>query len=230
MSPPDLTVPLGFGLVSSLHCTQMCGPIVLAYSMANRGSAVSHLCYNLGRIATYSLLGAAAGAAGGAVGLLGRLAGVERTATLVAGALMVVAAALMSGMLPKSGLIAIDRFGPSRFFSRITSTLMMSSRPASKLVLGLLMGFLPCGLLYAALLQAASTGNAAAGALAMACFGAGTALALLAIGVFSTAIGARLGRWTGVLTTLSVFLMGVLLLWRGILPPPPATPGCHGHS
>ena len=225
-----IAVPFGFGLVSSLHCTQMCGPIVLSYSLASRGSAWSHVLYNLGRLVTYAMLGAVAGAAGNAMGLLGRLAGIERTAMLVAGILMLAAGIVMSGIIPRSSLVGIDRLGVSRIFSSIIGKLMTSARPGSKFGLGLLMGFLPCGLLYAALLQAVASGEAVAGALTMAAFAAGTALALLAIGLFSTAIGARFGRWSGVLATASVFLMGAFLLWRGILAPPSGKPSCHAQS
>jgi uncharacterized protein len=230
MNPLDVTLPFGFGVVSSLHCTQMCGPIVLSYSMAGRGSALSHVYYNLGRIATYSLLGAIAGAAGSAVGLLGRLAGFERTAMLIAGGLMLLAGLVMSGWLPKSSLVRIERVGVSRIFSGVITKLMTSPKPQSKLGLGLLMGLLPCGLLYAALLKAVSTADPWAGAATMALFGAGTALSLLAIGLFSSAIGARLGRWSNVLATASVLLMGAFLLWKGIKTPPTMGPSCHGHS
>jgi hypothetical protein len=208
----------------------MCGPIVLSYSLAGRSGAVSHLLYNVGRLITYSALGAAAGAAGNAMGLLGRLAGYEQTAMLVAGGLLLLAGLLMCGLLPKSGLVSIERFPLSRIFSGFIGKLMMSPAPASKLGLGMLMGFLPCGLLYAALLKAVSTGEALAGAATMASFAAGTSLALLAIGLFSTAIGARLGRWTSTFATVSVFLMGGFLLWRGIMPPPSTGHSCHGHS
>jgi len=230
MTALDISVPFGFGLVSSLHCTQMCGPIVLTYSLASRGSAVSHLLYNAGRLATYTLLGAVAGAAGSVMGVLGQLAGLQRAALLVSGVLMLLAGIVMSGWLPKSGLIQIERLGVSRFFSRFISRLMMSPHPASKLGLGLLMGFLPCGLLYAALINAVSTGDALSGAVAMASFATGTSLALLGIGLFSTAIGARLGRWTTTFATVSVMLMGAFLVWRGMLPTPGPGVNCHGRS
>ena len=70
MTPLDLTLPLALGVVSCLHCAQMCGPIVLCVGRA----AADHLAYNAGRIFTYSALGALAGAAGQGVV---RLAGVE---------------------------------------------------------------------------------------------------------------------------------------------------------
>lgn len=228
MNALDLTLPLGLGVVSSLHCAQMCGPIVLSYSMAGRGSAAGHVCYNLGRIASYSLLGGLAGSLGSAMGLLGRFAGVQQTASIVAGCLMLLAAVFLSGAVPSQVLVQIDRVGFSRFFSRTIGRLMMSPSPWSKLVLGGIFGFLPCGLLYAALLKAVSTGTAAGGALSMMAFGAGTAGALLAIGLFSSVISLRLRRWSGPLTTASVAAMGLFLLWRGLMAKVPAMSCHHG--
>jgi len=83
MTAFDLSIPFGLGLMSSLHCAQMCGPIVLAYSLPLRGTRRSgvwaHLSYNSGRLITYGLMGALAGAVGG------RLAGFQRAATIAVG-------------------------------------------------------------------------------------------------------------------------------------------------
>ena len=196
MAGLDISLSFGLGVLSSLHCAQMCGPIVLSYSMAARGSSTGHLAYNGGRIVTYALLGAAAGAAGHALGRVGRLAGVEQTAAIVCGALLVIAGILMCGVVPRSELIRLDRIGVSSLFSRTVGRLMLASGAASKLLLGMLMGFLPCGLLYAALIKASSTGTAAAGAASMVAFGVGTSGTLLLLGLFSSVIGSRLGRWS----------------------------------
>jgi sulfite exporter TauE/SafE len=126
--------------------------------------------------------------------------------------------------------VRIERLGLSRIWPRFISKLMMSSTAQSKFGLGLLMGLLPCGLLYAALINAVSTGDALSGALAMASFATGTSLALLGIGLFSTAIGARLGRWATTFATVSVMLMGAFLVWRGITPTPGPGVNCHGSS
>ena len=66
MRPLELAAPFALGLVGSLHCLLMCGPLVLAYSMPMaglpmRGHAIAHAGYNLGRLATYAALGALAG-------------------------------------------------------------------------------------------------------------------------------------------------------------------------
>ncbi len=211
----ELSVPFGLGVVSSLHCAQMCGPIVLSYSMGGRGTAASHLCYNGGRLTTYALLGAVAGAAGQAMGLVGRLAGMQQTAAIVSGVLMIIAGIFMTGSVPTQRLVQLDRTGISKLFSRTIGRLMLAPGALSKLWLGLAMGFLPCGLLYAALLKAASTGSAVSGAASMVAFGAGTAGALLGLGLFSSVVGFRLGRWSNAIASASVVLMGVMLLWRG---------------
>jgi sulfite exporter TauE/SafE len=224
MNALDLTLPLGLGAVSSLHCAQMCGPIVLSYSMAGRGSPASHLCYNAGRIATYSLLGGMAGSLGGAVGLLG----IEQGASIAAGCLMLLAAVFLSGAVPSQALVQVDRIGFSRLFSKTVGKLMLSPSPLSKVLLGVIFGFLPCGLIYAALLKAVATGSIVGGALSMMAFGAGTAGALLGIGLFSSVISLRLRRWSGPLTTASVAAMGIFLLWRGLMVKAPAMSCHHG--
>ena len=73
--PLELGLMFALGLVGSLHCVQMCGPIVLAFSLPlNRPDALrANLGYNAGRILTYAFLGALAGSVGGGIGMLGRL-------------------------------------------------------------------------------------------------------------------------------------------------------------
>ncbi len=214
MTALDVSVPFALGIVSSLHCTQMCGPIVLAYSMPMRSRRpVAHVAYNAGRIATYSLLGAIAGALGGGVSLLGKMAGIERGAALIAGCAMIAAAFLLSGKLPAQALVRIGS-SPS-WIARTASGLLKSDDAMSKLLLGSVLGFMPCGLIYAALLKSVDSGSALAGAISMAAFGAGTSGALLAIGIFSSSITSRFGRHANAFATASVALLGVFLLARG---------------
>ncbi len=219
----DFTLVFGLGLVSSLHCLQMCGPIVLAYSMslANpRHMLAAHAAYNSGRILTYTLLGVIAGAAGSGIGMLGRTAGLAAGARIVSGAAMIVAGLLMVQTLPAKGLVRIGR--PS--FMQSVGRWIAAPRPAGKFTLGLTLGFLPCGLVYAALLKAMESGTALAGGLTMLAFGLGTAAALFGMGMVSSFAGARVGAWSNRLAAISVMLFGAILLWRGIL----ARPLCHG--
>ena len=149
---------------------------------------------------------------------IGRLAGIQQAASLDR---RMPHAARRSSFFPAQSpprsLVQIDRIGLSRLYSRTAGKLMLSPSPASKLVLGLALGFLPCGLLYAALLKAMATGSAIGGAVSMAAFGVGTAGTLLAIGLFSSTIKLRLGRWSGMLSAASVAAMGAFLIWRGFI-------------
>jgi sulfite exporter TauE/SafE len=228
MNAFDLSIPFGLGVVSSLHCVQMCGPIVMAWSLplhrAARPLAAAHVAYNTGRIVTYSLLGAAAGAVGGGLTSLGRLAGAEKIAAIVSGIAMIVAGLLISGWMPKKKFVQIGGEVPS-LLARAARSLFQTADARSKLLLGLVLGFLPCGLVYVALIKAIETGSALDGALTMAAFGAGTTFALLGVGLFSSAIAARLGRHAGTLAAVSALFVGAFLIWKGVTASP--APKCH---
>jgi len=229
----DLGIAFGFGLFGSIHCAQMCGPFVLSYSLATPGGptrlAWAHACYNLGRLLTYTLLGMVAGALGGAVASLGTLAGIEKGAMLVSGILMVVAGVVMLGAIPKSGLARIVGGSISSRMFQAAGKLLSSPEPASKFGLGLLLGFLPCGLLWAALLKAGGTGSPLAGGVTMLAFGIGTTGALVALGAFSSMIGTRFRRYGNVLAGAGILLVGALLIWRGIAAQP-LRMGGHSHD
>jgi uncharacterized protein len=219
--PLELGLVFLLGLVSSLHCVQMCGPIVLAFSLPlNRSQALrAHVQYNAGRILTYAFLGALAGAAGGALGMLGRLAGLASGARVFAGSAMILAGILMIGLLPSNGLITIQNRSVTKRFAQLAGRRLLA--PNGKFTLGLTLGFLPCGLVYAALLKAVDSGTALAGALTMLAFGLGTAVALLSLGAASSFV--RFPRWSNRLAAVSMLLAGALLVWRGLM-----FPVCHG--
>jgi uncharacterized protein len=128
MTTLEFSVVFTLGLVSGLHCLQMCGPIVLTYSMSvpKGGALRAHLSYNAGRIATYMALGTMAGALGAGFGVLGRMAGLATGARIVSGAAMIVAGILMIGLLPANGLVNIQRRGITARFSRTIGRLLMA--------------------------------------------------------------------------------------------------------
>jgi len=241
VTPLEFSVMFMLGLVSSLHCVQMCGPIVLAYSVAvsELGKSASsptarpllrnHLAYNAGRILTYSALGAIAGVAGGTLGLLGRLAGLTHLLAIVSGGLMIIAGISMLGVIPAS-LLGSRLFRiPSSFLRRV-GKLLSAPGSGNRFLLGLALGFLPCGLIYAALFKAMATGSPFAGAASMLAFGLGTAGSLVALGVFSSAIRMQFNRFGSQLAAAGITLMGVLLVWRGTMPGMLLTGGhMHGH-
>ena len=199
------------GLLSGLHCVQMCGPIVLVIGRSRK----AQLAYHCGRILTYSLLGALAGAAGGGLGVLGRMAGLAGGARIASGAAMILFGIAMLGLSRKPELINIRPVG---FFTRRIGRRLTA--PRGKFAVGLMLGFLPCGLIYAALLKAMDSATAVAGAATMLAFGLGTAVALLGLG-FAASFA---GPWINRLAPVTVMLAGAVLLWHAFA----ATPHCHG--
>jgi uncharacterized protein len=228
MSPLEFSAIFSVGLVSGMHCVGMCGPIVLSYSLGMRqGRLAAHAAYNGGRILTYMFLGALAGTAGHGLGLLGRMAGMASGARIAAGAAMIVAGALLvrtSSPLVRIQSGGIGGIGIIGRFSAAMGSLIRGPRASGKFALGLALGFLPCGLIYAALLKAIDSAGAVAGGLTMLAFGLGTAVALGAVGAASSFAGLRLGRWSNRLAAASVMAFGAILLWRGLA----AGPVCHG--
>jgi hypothetical protein len=203
MTPVELGFALTLGLVSGLHCIQMCGPIAMVV-----GPGRPLVLYNAGRILTYMLLGTIAGMAGRALMFFGS------AATIVSGGAMIVAGVLMLRFDPAKGLITIRKGGR---YSRLTGRLLRAGR--NKFLLGLALGFLPCGLVYAALLKAMHAAGPMAGAVTMLAFGAGTSVALFAVGYGA----AFCGRWMQRVGPAAVMIAGALMVWRGL-----TGPHCHG--
>jgi sulfite exporter TauE/SafE len=199
-----LPVALFFvGVAGSLvHCAGMCGPFALgqvmsdaerhpaaAYGEWRRLAGASLAPYHLGRLTTYTVLGAVAGTA------TALFTSTLRFAWLSA-ALFVVAAALI--LLQAVGLAAAASSPLAPLLTRSAGLLSSSHSPAARYALGVVLGFLPCGLLYGALAAAAGTASMAEGALAMAAFAMGTVPALIAIGWDGLILRRRLhdvARW-----------------------------------
>ena len=185
---------------SAVHCLPMCGPFVLGQvsdRMARLPAArMSEGCrlrqgllvpYHLGRLTTYAALGAAAAGFGAVLSALPWFAGLRLALLLVAAALFLTHA--LGRLAPSARGTA--RFG--RLLARATQRIDRR-RFAGTYLLGLMLGFLPCGFLYAALTAAAAAPSIATGALAMLAFGAGTVPLLAALGVAGRATGRTGGR------------------------------------
>ncbi len=170
------------GLLSAGHCFGMCGGIVGAFSVGGAGRLRGLFAYNAGRILTYTALGALAGALGAT--LAGFLPPeVARRGGRLLAALFLVGLGLYLAGRPQF-LQPIERLG-ARLWRRIeplSRKLLQARGPGHALALGLVWGFLPCGLVYSMLAMASLAGGAVDGALVMLSFGAGTLPALFAAG------------------------------------------------
>lgn len=189
---PDVSLIAAFlvGLLGSTHCLGMCGGIVSALTFGLRDDLRRSpvkllpylLTYNLGRIASYAIAGALVGALG--AGLFGLTPSpVARTlARLITGAFMIALGLYLAGWWP--GLQRLEQWG-SVLWSRIEPygrRLLPVDRPLKALGFGLVWGWLPCGMVYAALATALGAGGPLQGAAFMMAFGLGTLPMLLAIG------------------------------------------------
>ena len=173
-------------LLGSLHCVGMCGAFVAlacGSSANSRGAVTTQLAYHLGRLVSYTILGAAAGAAGGLINLTGTLAGIRPIAASLAGATM--AAFGIVTLLRLSGLRLANLRLPkswTTFVSRASRTALDRPPLVRAGLIGLFTTLLPCGWLYAFAITAAGTAHPLTGALIMASFWLGTVPALAALG------------------------------------------------
>lgn len=202
------------GLVGSLHCLGMCGPIVLVLpgSARERWSFLaSRLLYNLGRTITYAFMGAIIGLIGQSIAL----AGYQQWLGIAAGVLMILAV-----LLPSK---AMRRVLPSRYYDRTLEVLkarlgrlLGRSSQSSLFTIGLLNGFLPCGLVYMALAGSLTMGSAPGSALYMFLFGLGTLPVMFAASYASGLITGEVRRKITRVIPIGVVLLGLLFILRGL--------------
>lgn len=184
---PLVAAAFALGLASGVHCAGMCGGIVVAFSaqplLPRAALWRRQLALQLGRIGTYALLGAAAGATG-AVAAAAAFPAQQALFVLANLALVLIG-------LHLAGFAIGTSTNPGMALWRHVQPFAASLMRTSPFVAGMAWGWLPCGLVYAALALAMLAGGAAQGAAAMLGFGAGTLPWLLAAGVAA----ARLRRW-----------------------------------
>ena len=211
----DLIGFLTLGLLGGFgNCVGMCSPFVLfvsrRYAPLDGGRSAAFAAqgwYTAGRVVTYAVLGAIAGALGGVVELAGGLLGLQRAASLAAGGILVIwALVALSDLVPR-----LETGGS--LFTRVAGALK-GRVPGHPVATGLFLGLLPCGLVYSALIAAAARGGALDGAAALAMFGIGTAPALLGISV-ADALLARNRAFVNRLSQVFLLAMGIWFLWTG---------------
>jgi sulfite exporter TauE/SafE len=210
----DIITPLTIGLIGSLHCLGMCGPIVVALPLKKHNllSKISGaVLYNSGRVITYSVLGVL-------FGLLGRgihLAGFQQWTSILLGVILII-----SVLFP---LVFSEKITVGNLLSGFASRLIIRLKKLfanrsyfSLVMIGLLNGLLPCGLVYVAIAGAINSGTVLSGALFMAFFGIGTIPLLLAATLASDVLGQRLRLKFQKIVPIFVFMLGVLFILRGM--------------
>ncbi|GAB4026746.1 sulfite exporter TauE/SafE family protein [Spirosoma koreense] len=225
---PWLSTAFLTGLISSLHCVSMCGPLVAALPIGRLERQQRWLAiglYHVGRIATYSSLGALAGTMSGGLTLLGW----QRPLAIGCGILLLIR------FVGQNGLSARWRWPwLNTYITRLFRRQIQQPGLPGFIGLGMLNGLLPCGFTYLALTGTLVSNTPLTGVLYMLLFGVGTLPALLGVNLVSNWLTAISRQRLNRVLSMATLVIAFLLIGRGLaeyrLPSTPADaiPICHG--
>jgi sulfite exporter TauE/SafE len=197
------------GLLGGTHCVGMCGGIVSALSLGVGPRPSLHLAYNAGRIFSYALAGLLAGALGSASLILSGQLPVRLVLYVLANLMLVAMGLYLMGV---TQALAFSERAGQRLWRRLqplSRRFLPVRSVAQAFILGLLWGWLPCGLVYSALVTALSSGSALNGAGLMLAFGLGTLPNLLLAGLLAVRLKELTSR------ALVRFISGLMVLLFG---------------
>jgi hypothetical protein len=216
----DLLLAATTGLLGGFgHCAGMCGPLaasiglVASPRLGARRAMGGQLLYNAGRVTTYACIGGAMGLTGSFVNTAGRMAGFQNAVSVAAGAVMIFMGLGAAGVAPL--FKRIEERVAARVF-RAVRAVLEGGGAGRFYALGLLLGFLPCGLSYSAFVGAAATGGLPQGFLFALVFALGTVPALLLVGGASAIASARVRGLLYRLGGVAVVVVGALFVARGL--------------
>jgi sulfite exporter TauE/SafE len=211
---------VGFG-----HCIGMCGPIVASLSLSLKGRNVtaSHLLYNTGRITTYGLLGGVMGATGSFTLVSASIASLQKTVMILAGILIIVMGLAMAGWIPLGSIFG-DYYNPEGLLSRGFRKLSETKSTLAYFPLGMLLGLLPCGPVYTALIAAARAGmethstfkGSLIGVGLMLSFGLGTVPSLLVVAKLADLGWLKRRDIIYRISSVLMVILGIYFVVRGI--------------
>lgn len=215
------------GLAGSLHCIGMCGPLALSLPVShNNGMSrvTGGLLYNSGRVLSYAMMGLLFGS-------LGSLILVTKWQSGLSIALGIII--LLYLFIPKKyfHFSTNSIFGkPFMLLRQQLGKLFQSGKMSSLFFIGVLNGFLPCGLVYLALTSSVISANAWSGAMFMLFFGLGTFPMMFATVLMGNYLNQSIRKKIYKAIPALLFFMAVLLILRGMnLGIPFVSPGFDGH-
>lgn len=212
-SPMTLLAAFVFGLMGSAHCLGMCGGIMSTLTLARSGhgsGAGLLIAYNSGRIFSYAIAGTLVATLGAL--LSDQLLFIADVMRVVASAILIMMALYIANWW--KGLVYIENGGRFlwRYLQPFASRLMPVRNTSQALTLGLIWGWLPCGLVYSVLIWALSVAHPLQGTAIMLFFGLGTLPAMLLTGILASQIKA-LSRSRGVRSVAALTIIG-FALWQ----------------
>ena len=207
---------IGFlmGLLGSVHCIGMCGPLVMALPISHKNNfqkTAALFLYHAGKITSYALLGVLFGLFGSQFPIFG----LQKNISIVIGISMLLYVAYVFVLKPKHLQLGLFN-GLYNYIVKALSKLFKSKRTGAFYIIGILNGLLPCGMIYLALSSAMATQHILSGGLLMAFFGLGTVPALLMVALGGQYMGFAFRRQLQKLLPVFIFGMGVLLILRGL--------------
>jgi len=215
------------GFIGSFHCIGMCGPIALSLPVNTQkasGKIATVVLYNLGRAATYAVLGAVFGLIGNQFVLIGY----QQLFSIVLGALILIVVLLNKLLSIESRLLQSIHVSIQ---SKLARHLTKANSSFNYFIVGILNGLLPCGLVYLAITSAAATGSVADGSLLLFAFGLGTFPFMFSIMVLSRAISFNARRTVKKMMPVFIALTACMLMLRGMnLGIPFVSPAFHQHD
>jgi len=204
---------LSLGLLGSLHCVGMCGPLALSLPVQHlnrQQQVISMVAYNAGRVITYSFIGLLLGLAGRSI----YLAGVQQWFSIVLGTAILFFSVRLLFFKKTTQPAWLQAF----YFrvQALMSRFLRPRRPAGYLLPGIVNGFLPCGMVYLALAGALSASRIEYSILFMFFFGAGTMPGMLMMGLLGWRIKLSVRRqWKKIMPFFIIGMAGLLIL-RGL--------------
>lgn len=201
------------GLVGNLHCLGMCGPIALSVPLKDKNRKnrlTSALVYNSGRILVYMAFGALFGLFGKGI----QLAGLQQKTSIVIGVLIIISL-IFPVLFSKTKLLNRPYLSWLNKIKNSFQWHFSKHTYSSIFTIGLLNGFLPCGLVYMALAGSIASGSVIGGLAFMALFGIGTLPVMVALPYYSSLIKNPVKQKLRKLVPVFVFAFGILFILRG---------------
>ena len=214
----QLLIAFNLGLFSTLHCLGMCGGILSTLMFLSNDTNASQkrtrlsFAYNIGRVISYSIAGFLAAFLTNAVIITISLANPHLFLQTVSAAVLIAIALNILGVLPFN--THLEKMGNKlwKYLQPLGKYFLPVNSFKRALLFGMLWGWLPCGMVYSALILAMSTGDAVYGMLTMLCFGLGTLPGMVSAGYFASAlIRLRDNQKFRVLTALMLIMLAISL-------------------
>lgn len=204
---------LVIGFLGGLHCIGMCGPLALAIPLKGTNAFLkvyNSLAYNLGRAITYAGIGALFGLVGSGL----RMTGIQQWVSIACGAIMILSVVL-ARLINVNAILS--KYNPFRLIGVQNKIASLLSKPNSftTFFIGILNGFLPCGLVYVALAGALVSNSVAQSSLFMFAFGLGTLPYLFALILFGNTLKTRFTKAFNTILPIFIVILGILFILRG---------------